>query len=75
MIIFQEHDEATCPECGASLLFGDKEKPGGWKIYYECSDRDNCNWEAGRVGYISRSDVDHTDEVDEKAIEMGDRWT
>jgi len=71
MITFTEHDESTCPDCGAPLVYGTKEEPSGWKVYYECNQR--CGWER-MAGWISLSDIDHRDEVDHHAREIGEQW-
>ena len=71
MLTFTKHDTATCPACGSSLVYGTKEEASGWKVYYECNDR--CGWER-MVGRVSLAEVEHRDEVDERAREMGERW-
>lgn len=69
MRTFTRHDSARCPECGEPLYFGTKEEASGWKVYYDCE----CGWER-MVGRIAMSDVEHRDEVHERAREMGERW-
>ena len=71
MITFTRHDSATCPDCGVALMYCVKDEGSGWKVYYECSDR--CGWErmAGRVKLV---DIEHRDEVDDRACEMGEQW-
>ncbi|WP_424016175.1 hypothetical protein ACOZ4N_00835 (plasmid) [Halorientalis pallida] len=72
MMLLIEHPSATCPECNEPLLYGTKKEASGWKVYYECSAQ--CGFEE-TVGRIPMSDVDHHDEVDRKAEEMGERYT
>lgn len=72
MLTFTQHDTATCPDCGAPLVYGTKEDPSGWKVYYECNDR--CRFER-MAGWVRLSKVDHRDEVYERAREMGKQWT
>ena len=71
MLTFTKHDTATCPACGSSLVYGTKEEASGWKVYYECNDR--CGFER-MAGWVKLSDIEHRDEVDERAREMGERW-
>ena len=49
MLTFTKHESATCPDCGTPLVYGLKEEPSGWKVYYECNNR--CGFErmTGRV--------------------------
>jgi len=71
MITFKKHETATCPDCGASLVYGTKEEASSWKVYYECNER--CGWEQ-MTGRVSMADVGHRDDVDDRAREMGDQW-
>ena len=65
------HPEATCPECGGGLLFGTKDtETTCYKVFYECSE---CTWDA-KAGRVTLSEIDHQDEVDERARELGERW-
>jgi hypothetical protein len=67
-----EHPSAACPECSQPLLYGTKQEASSWKVYYECSAR--CGFEE-RAGRVSMSEVDHQDELDRKAEQMGERYT
>ena len=70
-MILVSHPTARCPDCDEVLHFGSKEEATSWNVYYICFE---CCWE--RVaGRMSRSDVDHLDELNEQAEEMGERWT
>lgn len=69
MIPFRRHDLATCPECNESLYFGAKEEASGWKVYYECE----CGWER-MAGWVKLSDIEHQDEVHDRAQKMGEQW-
>lgn len=71
MIVMSGHGTATCPDCGSQLMYGVKSEATSYKVYYECGDR--CGWER-MPGRIPRSDIDHQDEIDERAEEMGKRW-
>ncbi|UWG50704.1 hypothetical protein AArcCO_1397 [Halalkaliarchaeum sp. AArc-CO] len=71
MLTFTKHDTATCPDCGSPLVYGTKEEASGWKVYYECNDR--CGFER-MAGWVKLSDIEHRDEVNERAREMGERW-
>ena len=71
MITFQKHETATCPDCGAALVYGTKEEASGWKVYYECNER--CGWEQ-MTGWVWLSEIEHRDDVDDRAREMGERW-
>ena len=71
MITFRKHDTATCPDCGEPLVFGLKEEASGWKVFYECDDR--CGFEQ-MTGWVKLSDIEHRDEVDARAHEMGEWW-
>ena len=64
------HQDANCPECGGGLLYGTKEEATSYKVFYECSE---CTWEA-MAGRVTLSEIDHQDEVDERARELGERW-
>ena len=70
-MIFTKQDTATCPYCGSALVFGLKEEASGWKVYYQCNDR--CGFEQ-MAGWVKLSEIDHRDEVNERAREMGDQW-
>jgi hypothetical protein len=70
-MIMSLHPSATCPDCGSSLSYGTKEEPSSWKVYYECNEQ--CGWEL-MAGHVSLAEVDHRDDVDDQAHEMGDRW-
>lgn len=72
MITFTKLETATCPDCGAMLVYGTKEEASGWKVYYECNDR--CGWEQ-MAGWVKLSEVEHRDEVDKRARVMGERWS
>jgi hypothetical protein len=67
----RRHEAATCPRCNAALRFGTKEEPTCWNVFYECSDR--CGWEL-LTGHISRSDISHLDQVQERAQAMGEQY-
>lgn len=69
-MLFVEHDEATCPECGAKLYYGVKQEAASWKITYRC---EACEWEA-RAGRVSKSSIDHEDELWESASDRGQQW-
>ena len=71
MLTFTKHDTATCPACGSSLVYATKEEASGYKIFYECNDR--CGFKQ-MAGWVKLSDIEHRDEVDERAREMGERW-
>jgi hypothetical protein len=48
---------------------GVKEEPGGWKVYAVClSETSDCDVE--RIGTISRSSVNHIDEMNERAEKL-----
>lgn len=66
-----EHDTATCPDCNAILAYGMKEEATGWKVYYQCNDQ--CGFEQ-MAGWVKRSEIEHRDDVDKRAREMGERW-
>ena len=67
-----QHPSATCPGCESSLSYGTKEEASSWKVYYECNDGCGFNQMAGRV---KLTDVEHQDEVHDRAREMGEQWT
>lgn len=69
-MLFVEHDEATCPDCGAKLYYGTKPEAASWKVIYRC---EACEWEA-RVGRVSKRTVNHEDDLWEIANERGHRW-
>lgn len=71
MFTFTKHETATCPGCGATLVYGTKEEASGWKVYYECNDR--CGWEQ-MAGWVKLSEIEHRDEVHELAREIGEQW-
>lgn len=71
MITFSKHDTATCPDCGAPLVYGTKEEASGWKVYYECNDR--CGFER-MAGWVWLKEIDHRDDVHERARGLGERW-
>jgi hypothetical protein len=71
MPTFTRHPSATCPECNAQLVYGTKEEPTGWKVYYECNDR--CGFER-MAGWVTLSEIDHRDEVHERAAKLGEQW-
>lgn len=56
--------ECHCGEEGIS--YGTKEEPSIWKVYADCSE---CGREV-KVGRVRQSDIDHIDEVGEKAEEL-----
>lgn len=64
-MLMRRTENGHCPYCGSSLRYGVKEEPASWKIYFECVNPD-CAREFS-VGYISRSEIDHLDEVYERA--------
>jgi DNA-directed RNA polymerase subunit RPC12/RpoP len=64
-VILRNHDEARCPYCGSELLYGVAEEPNAWMVHYECAS-DRCGREF-TPGRIRRSEVDHVDEVYERA--------
>ena len=66
-----QHETAECPQCSEPLYYGEKDEASGWKVYYECVE---CGWEQ-MAGWVKMSEVDHADEVDEKARSLGDRWS
>ncbi|WP_154018510.1 hypothetical protein [Halolamina rubra] len=72
MITFSKHGTALCPDCGASLVYGTKQEPAGWKVYYECNDR--CGFEQ-MAGWVKLSEITHLDDVQARAEAMGDRWS
>jgi len=53
------------------LVFGLKEEASGWKVYYQCNER--CGFEQ-MAGWVKLSEIDHRDEVNERAREMGGQW-
>jgi predicted transcriptional regulator len=58
-------DGAACPECGAEDMYRDlKEEPSLYKVGASCR---SCQRDFGVIGRVFRSDVDHTDELDERA--------
>lgn len=64
-----ECEGSTCPRCGAPIGIGLKEEPTGWKVYRICTTDDPpCVDE--RVGTITRSEVDHADDVVDRATEL-----
>lgn len=67
---FTEHDSRQCEWCGEPLWYGLKEEPSGWKVYYSCLSEGGCGWER-MVGRVSRTAVDHLDEVYREAAAMG----
>jgi hypothetical protein len=68
-MLLHEHPAATCPHCGAALLYGVKRETASWKVYRSCDGPDGCGRER-MVGRISLADIDHRDEVFEIAEEM-----
>lgn len=70
-MLVTRHSSATCPRCGDPLSFGTKEEATGWKVFYVCSD--GCGWER-MAGWVNRAEVDHQDDVHEKAEAMDKRW-
>lgn len=64
-MIMRRTDSGYCPRCGSDLRYGVKEETSSWKVYFDCTAAD-CSWEffAGR---IRRSEVEHVDEVYERA--------
>lgn len=64
-MIMHRTDEGSCPYCGSDLRYGVKEESASWKVYFECADH-HCGREF-QVGRIFRSNVDHLDEVYERA--------
>lgn len=70
-MIMRMADSGSCPRCGSGLRYGVKEETASWKVYFDCTELE-CNWEffAGR---ISRSDIDHIDEVYEQAERFNER--
>lgn len=66
-------EEETCPECGEEALFrSKKEEASGWKVYVQC---DECGTDFGRIGFVKMSEIDHRDEVSEKAEELVRNFT
>lgn len=58
-------EEKRCPFCDSELLYGVKEEPDVWKVFFECTDV-GCGREYRGEG-IPRSIVDNVDEVYERA--------
>jgi len=64
-MFMRQTEMGRCPYCGSSLRYGVKEEPTAWKVLFECIDS-NCTGEFS-AGRIPRSEVDHLDEVYERA--------
>ncbi len=65
-MFFRQHPEATCRLCNEGLWYGVKEEPTGWKVFYACKDGCHREW---MVGLVSRGEIEHVDEVFERAKE------
>lgn len=68
-MLMTETEDGTCPRCGGTLLYGLKEEPTLWKVYFEC---DGCGREF-LGGTVSCSAVDGTDDVHREAERMHER--
>lgn len=64
--------EGECKECGSDDVgYSTKEKSSIWKVYGECH---SCGRDYGRIGIVKRKDIDHKDQVYEKAEEKAQRF-
>ena len=58
-----------CQHCIGKVGIGVKEEPSSWKVYAVClSESSDCG--AERIGTISRSSVNHTDEMNDRAEKL-----
>jgi len=61
-------DDASCRDCGDDEIYMDvKKEPGLYKIGAFCH---GCDRDYGVLDYVSRSGIDHDDEVWEEAEEF-----
>ena len=65
-MFFELHESAVCNQCKNRLWFGVKEEASGWKVVYSCCGDDGCGRE-WTMGIILRKEIEHIDEVYEKA--------
>lgn len=73
-MLVRELEKGNCPTCGAAVGMGLKEESGGWKVYRVClADQGRC--QAGKVGSVPRSSVDHFDEMVDQATTMIEQTT
>lgn len=69
-MLSRKHPDTRCPWCGASLWFGLKSEPTGWKVQYDCAGTDGCGREYS-PGRISMADVESEDEAYRYARRLG----
>lgn len=78
MMYLDELEGESCPDCGAKVLYGTKEKSSSWKVYVLCEHtedfEEDCTWEV-MGGRVQRSEISHIDEVDDKAQEIAKQFT
>jgi len=67
-VAFRKHRK-SCRCCGETLWYGVKEESAGWKVFYACTNLEDCGreWYAGR---IPRERIGHYDEVFVEAQKM-----
>lgn len=65
----RELEQGRCRICNGAVGLGLKEEPTGWKVYRVCLDGDGPCRER-RVGTVSRSSIDHYDDVVERAEQL-----
>lgn len=71
-MLVRDLDQGRCFVCDGVVGLGLKEEPTGWKVYRVCLDGEGTCRDR-RVGTVSRSSVDHYDDVIEKATRLVER--
>lgn len=68
-MLTQKIKTEKCPNCGEeAVYYSTKQKCSIWKIYVNCSKDDGgCSRDFGRIGVVKRKNIDHTDQMEEKA--------
>ncbi|MCY4730475.1 hypothetical protein KY092_07880 [Natronomonas gomsonensis] len=68
--------DGKCPNCGEKAVYSSTEENSSiWKVYVKCEEDDGgCGRDFGRVGVIKRSNIDHTDQMHEKAEKIAEKF-